>query len=120
MDQLIWEAVYTDGTSLCQIDDKGEKHAYADIDRANLQLFVLWKGRETTPVFLARFNNDGYKLIWRRRTIQKEGTIAYIHVVAKKDQYVALVNDSGHVQIYDNFDDNESLLCKPIPVDGEF
>lgn len=117
-DQLQWIAFYKDGSVLRQVEPDGEKRAYADIDRSELVEFGLFL--DTLCVFSAKFNDDGNKLIWRRRVQQVAGEGVFIlHVVGKKGRYVAIIEQNGSAHMYDNFDERDAILAFPQLVAGE-
>jgi len=66
MDELYWEAIYKDGTTLNQFQD-GVAHSAGEVDRDNLERFRMYHG--TFLIFEAFFNNDNRKrkLIFRKR-----------------------------------------------------
>lgn len=126
-DYIQWIATYKDGTTLHQIESEGHKHAYSDIDRADLVSFSLYvkpPGLLGAPdgmrVFSCHFDGDGEKLIWRRRVQHRDGADPLIvHVVGKKGRYVALVEQMGTCNLFDNFNEQDALLAFPQPVEGE-
>lgn len=116
MQDLQWIAIYNDGEQLCQIDNKGVKHSYEDIDRKRLSSFTIGKpsSKGIIGVFRANFDNDGENLIWRRR-VQKtsDDDELILHIVGKKHRYVALVYQTGAVQLYDNFNEENAITSTP-------
>ncbi len=119
-DNLRWEAQYNDGTILSQISPDGTKNAYEDIDRPKLIAFLLRNiEEEDRLVFAVSFaEGDGHKLIWRRRVQNSNGEFLVVHIVGKKHQFVAVVQDSVTLLV-DNFNEDDALLAPPDPVKGE-
>lgn len=104
-----WQAQYNDGTTLNQIDDSGDKHAYEDIDRSRLLQFSLIRDNEPNnalPFFTVVFDKqDGEKLVWTRRTYYTIGSneAKVFNIVGKKGQYIAAISPDEIVIIRDNF-----------------
>jgi hypothetical protein len=65
--ELIWKAVYTDGSSLDQYND-GKVSKYTDIDRTKLQFFELW---DKDKLILRLHLEPGRRLIFRKRVEQQ-------------------------------------------------
>lgn len=109
MAELKWQAQYNDSTTLNQIDDNGEKHAYLDIDREKLQAFHLINIETNVRIFTIIFDeSDGERLVWTRRVFQPVGSdiaLTY-HIVGKKNQFIVAITPDGHVIVRDNFVDD--------------
>ena len=65
-EKYVWRAVYNDGTSLDQIGPDGISSKYTDIDRANLDKFLLIETETEKPKIILHLK-PGQKLIHRRR-----------------------------------------------------
>lgn len=121
-DPLQWRVLYVDGEIQHQIHpETGEKSAYEAIDRARLGAFHLIRP-DGTLVFAVNFHNaDGHRLVWRRRVTkrsdQEQGSV--VHIVGKKDQFVAMVTQDGATILFDNFNSRDALLSFPDAVEGE-
>jgi len=68
-----WEAIYNDGTTLTQYNEKGEKNGYENIDKTKLKAFAI-KVPDPTPedknnkkVHFRLHLEAGQKLIFLRR-----------------------------------------------------
>lgn len=115
-DKFSWIATGDNDTTLPQINKDGTKNSYEDINRENLKTFTLGytNDKGILGIFRANFNGDGNKLIWRRRIQKISGQEdVIVHVVGKKHQYVALIYQTGAVEIFDNFNEKNPLLVYP-------
>lgn len=71
--ELYWRAVYNDGTFLMQYEMKNGKqieNKYPNINREKLERFDLLD-YTTNKVVFALFIHEGWKLIYRRRTLKR-------------------------------------------------
>lgn len=111
-DEILWRAYYDDGGELWQRGpEPGVKHTYADIDRARLTAFGLFRGND--PVVLVDFREDSNgqngiepkRLIWRIRHLQStKGDKIKIHLVGWQRkvsghniQSIAFVSETGGI-----------------------
>jgi hypothetical protein len=59
-----WKSIYTDGSSLSQYNDKGEKNGYENIDRTKLKAFAIF---DDDKLLFKLHLEPGQRLIYRRR-----------------------------------------------------
>lgn len=128
-DRFRWRAVYTDGTTLDQVEPDGTKHGYGDIDRTCLAFFELHDWEASHPVFRIRLDY-GDRLIWRRRVdMTGGGTVECCHIVGKQNtingknrQWIAGVFESdGRMEYADRFKEGDPWFA-PVqlrPNEGE-
>lgn len=120
MNTIKWRAVYNDGSYLEQSDANG----YADIDRARLASFCLFKG--DTLIFQLVMK-DGQRLIWRKRVIVTPGAgeqvwhlIGWQKTVAGENiQCIAYLSDDGFVLMAGEWEGEHALLGRVELLDFE-
>lgn len=64
---LMWIAVYEDGTNLRQFDENGHEARYSDIERERLTEFHLVNKDDEARTIFALALDPGQRLIYRRR-----------------------------------------------------
>lgn len=103
-----WEAVYNNGESLLQFSPDGKENKYADIKRAVLKQFILY--RHKLPAIVIHF--DGAKrLIYRmRNAMNNHGYSETVYLAGwqetrdgKNTQMIAFLFEDGHIEIVDRF-----------------
>ena len=109
---LVWNAVSSDGSCFSQYNEDGSENKYIDIDRENLERFVLVDS-ETGKVKLVLNLDSDKKLIFRRRTaknLHNEVTeVVYIlgwqqNIERRSVQAIAFYfESSGHIELTDGF-----------------
>ena len=116
MPKIEWKAIYNDGESLSQYNEKkGTENKYTDIDRSRLIQFVLLA--EDNPKIVIHLD-ENKKLIYRRRVAVafsganagKQETVHLVGWQEKKQgintQMICFLFEDGHVEIVDRFYEN--------------
>jgi len=75
-DALTWQAVYNDGSDLWECNPEGHIiNRYKDIDRSRLTEFRVYLTEDLSvsepKLFLRVAIKEGYRLIWRKRRLQR-------------------------------------------------
>ena len=109
---LVWNAVSSDGSCFSQYNEDGSENKYIDIDRENLERFVLVDS-ETGKVKLVLNLDSEKKLIFRRRTAKSLDNeikeVVYIlgwqqDIAGHNVQAIAFYFEStGHIEMTDGF-----------------
>jgi len=106
--ELIWKAVYNDGTELLQ--ESGIK--YSDINREKLQQFELYKDNK---LFLVINLDENKRLIFRKRVAMKvmSGDTENVYLVGWQEkvngsniQNILFIFEDGHIEVVDRFYEN--------------
>jgi len=112
MNEIIWEAIYNDGTLLPQYNDKNDPlsaNKYIDIDRSKLVKFNLYKN--DILIFSLHLDNSK-KLIFRRRVVMKmySGNKEVVYLIGwqekvnnKNVQQISFIFEDGHIEVTDGF-----------------
>jgi len=118
-----WEAIYSDGKTLTQYNEKGEANGYENIDKTKLKAFAIygWLNESDNPN--AEFHTDKkliyrlhleseQRLIFLRRgfksisssTLKEVGTSYFLMVGwqetinGKNKQSISYIYDDGHIE----------------------
>jgi len=130
---ILWTACYQDGTTLAQNGDNGTRHGYQDIDRDNLEAFILhWPDGQ--PVAVIDFSNDSdeaagigkKRLIWRKRhshnshnehmTFHMAGWQRKVN--GRNVQSILYINDdTGAIVMGGQWIDNSPMMRPIVPLD---
>ena len=112
MNEIIWEAIYNDGTLLPQYNDKNDPlsaNKYIDIDRSKLVKFNLYKN--DILIFSLHLDNSK-KLIFRRRVVMKmySGNKEVVYLIGwqekvnnKNVQQISFIFEDGRIETTDGF-----------------
>lgn len=116
MQKIEWNAIYDDGESLSQYNEKnGTENKYTDIDRSRLVQFVLLA--DGTPKIVIHLN-ENKRLIYRRRIAAafsgtNAGNQETVHIAGWQEkkqgvntQMICFLFEDGHVEIVDKFHEN--------------
>ena len=121
MQKIEWQAIYDDGETLPQYNEKkgSKENKYTDIDRSRLVQFVLFA--DSVPKIVIHLD-ENKKLIYRRRvaTVFSGGNAdcntlkQTVHIVGWQEnkqgtfnvQMVCFLFEDGHVEIVDKFHKN--------------
>lgn len=104
-----WEAIYSDGTTLTQYNEKGEKNGFENIDRTKLKAFAIYGNKK---LHFKLHLEPGQKLIYLRRSFinfsSSNGEIknkSYFLMVGwqeningKNRQSINYIYDDGHIE----------------------
>lgn len=111
-----WEAIYKDGTTLPQYNEKGEKNGYENIDTKKLQAFAINypdpKDNKKKKLHFRLHLEEGQELIYLRRgfidfstsTKQVTGKRYFLmvgwqqNVNGKNIQSINYIYDDGHIE----------------------
>lgn len=111
-----WEAIYNDGTTLPQYNEKGEKNGYENIDKSKLKAFAINypdpEDNKKKKLFYRLHLEPGQKLVYVRRgfidfsTSSKQVTDKryFLMVGWQKNingeniQSISYIYDDGHIE----------------------
>ena len=108
MTEIRWRAIYNDGSTLPQYNEKGEANGYENIDRKGLAAFEIYDLTKPDSFIFRLFLEEGQKLIYRRR-VQKDlmsdkiTNVLYLvgwqqKVNGKNIQSINYITEDGEVQ----------------------
>ena len=104
----LWCAIYNNGEPFWQFNIDGSENKYADIDKASLRQFILY--RNGKAVIVIHFDS-AKKLIYRmRRAMDSHGNEETVYLAGwqeKRDgknlQMIVFLFEDGHTEIVDRF-----------------
>jgi len=118
-----WEAIYSDGITLTQYNEKGKANGYENIDKTRLKAFAIYGWSDESKDPNAEFYTDkkliyrlhleqGQRLIYLRRGFKsvyvsslKDAGTSYFLMVGwqetingKNKQSISYIYDDGHIE----------------------
>lgn len=69
IDPWYWEAVFTDGSRLEELEDDGTLHGFAEIDQSRLSAFILRPLDGKLPQHAVQLRADERLIFFRRRSL---------------------------------------------------
>lgn len=130
MSDFYWVAHYNDSSAI----DQREGHTYADIDRARLTAFGLYR-EDNSEIILIDFRDDTggdsdigpKRLIWRLRHNQSSnGQHVAVHLVGwqrriagRNVQSICYVNEEGTVVLGGQWMEDKPLMHAVVPLECE-
>jgi hypothetical protein len=110
-DRTVWEAVYSDGTSLKQFNGDGHENKYTDIDRKKITQFVLY--RDKKPLVIIHLGGKK-RLIYRiRRAQNNKGYTEAVYLAGWQEkqngintQMISFLFEDNSIEIVDRFYEN--------------